>query len=181
MGALADVAQTLAEKKITGKKSDPAFRPILAHYTNGSFFHDRKAFRDLYRGWCAAFVYHCSVEAGLGLPPRVMCKERVRSFAGVLTWLEWGERVGFIQKPEGFSPQRGDIVIYNGSIPVQYRERNAFEHDHIGIVLGLDGETLMVAEGNVDRQNVGGIITRKRGDACIGCYLRFPEGYVYKE
>jgi len=53
---LADIAQSLAEKKIVGSKSDPGFLPILAYYTNGKFFHDWEAFRGLKNGWCCAFV-----------------------------------------------------------------------------------------------------------------------------
>ena len=176
---LADIAQSLAEKNIVGKKSDPNFLPILAYYLNGRFFHDWKAYRDLQNGWCAAFVYHCSVKAGLGLPPRVMCKDRTRNFSGVRAWLEWGERMGFVHMPEGFHPQRGDIVIYNYIIPEKYREKINLWHDHIGIVLSVDDATITVAEGCIDNRNVGGIVTRRR-DEHIGRYLRFPPGYTYK-
>ena len=183
---LADIAQSLAEKRIAGRKSDPGFRQILTHYMNGKLFHDngrvyrdREVYRGFKNGWCAAFVYYCAVEAGLGLPMRVMCKDQqVRNFSGVRAWLEWGERMGFIHMPEGFAPRRGDIVIYNRIIPVKYRERNGLWHDHIGIVLACDAETITVAEGCIDNRNVGGIVTRNR-DEHIGRYLRFPENYKY--
>ena len=79
---------------------------------------------------------------------------------------------------EGFTPERGDIVIYNNIIPKEDKPENSAWHDHIGIVLSCNGNTLLVAEGNAGNKNVSGIITRKRDDT-IGCYIRIPKDYTY--
>ena len=51
-------------------------------------------------------------------------------------------------------------------------------HDHIGIVLSCERNSLLVAEDNADDKNVSGIITRKRNNT-ISCYVRIPESYKY--
>jgi hypothetical protein len=51
-------------------------------------------------------------------------------------------------------------------------------HDHIGIVLSCESEFLVVAEVNINNQNVSRVIKRKR-DNTIGCFLRIPDDYKY--
>ena len=79
---------------------------------------------------------------------------------------------------DGYVPERGDIVIYNNIIPDEFKEENSEWHDHIGIVLSIDDNYILVAEGNTDNKNVSDIIKRKRDDT-IGCYIKIPNDYIY--
>ena len=105
-----------------------------------------------------------------------ICYSRFNSVRG---WYDWGIENGFCYyEKDGFVPARGDIVIYNNIVPIEHKEENNAWHDHIGIVLSLDGNSLMVAEGNADNKNASDIVKRKR-DNTIGCYIRIPNDYVY--
>ena len=171
-----DIAETLAEKKITGERSNADYMRIIRYYPEES------AFDELKNGWCAAFVYHCCIESGLSLPirvPHTAKKVADCRFAGVGAWYEWGMENGFCHfEKDGFTPERGDILIYNNIIPKEDKPENSRWHDHIGIVLSCDGDSLTVAEGNAGNKNVSGIINRKRDDT-IGCYIRIPKDYKY--
>ncbi|MBR4372715.1 MAG: hypothetical protein IKS92_16825, partial [Victivallales bacterium] len=63
----------------------------------------------------------------------------------------------------------GDIVIYD-------RVFNNHEHDHMGIILQKQENTILVAEGNI--HNMSGIIERPI-DEHIRAYIRIPDGYKY--
>lgn len=173
---VADIAQTLAEKKIVGERSDADYMAIIRYYP------EETAFDELKYAWCAAFVYHCCLETGLELPIRVphTAKEVATCrFACVVAWYEWGLKNGFCYyEKDGFVPERGDIVIYNNIIPKEDKPENSTWCDHIGIVLSCNNDILSVAEGNVGNKNVSGIISRKR-DNTIGCYIRLPMNYTY--
>lgn len=53
------------------------------------------------------------------------------------------------------------------------------EHDHIGIILEVDADTITVAEGNAFHDNISRIIKR-RIDKHIRAYIRIPDGYSYE-
>ena len=168
----ADIAEGLASEKVCGEKNDIDFMNIIKYYPEPS------AFDELRNYWCAAFVYHCALKAGLELPIRQPpFKNR---FAGVGTWYHWGTANHFCYyEKDGFKPSRGDIVIYNNIIPAENKETNSSWHDHIGVVLSSENEEfLIVAEGNIDNRNVSGIINRKC-DHTIGCFIRIPENFEY--
>lgn len=168
---LGDIAENLARKHIKGIETDADYMKIIRYYPEES------AFDELKNGWCAAFVYHCTLMAGLELP--IKYKPLANRFAGVKAWLNWGEENNFcFWEKDGFTPSRGDIVIYNNVIPLENKPANTPWHDHIGILLENNCDTLTIAEGNVDNNNISGIVTRKRNEK-IGCYLRIPEGYEY--
>jgi len=171
-----DIAEALAEKKIIGERLNADYMKIIR------YFPEETAFDELDHAWCAAFVYHCCLEAGLSLPIRVPhTAEKVADcrFACVVAWYEWGVDKGFcFFEKDGFVPQRGDIVVYNNIIPKENKPENSTWCDHIGVIVSCDGDSLMVAEGNVGNMNVSGIIARKRDDT-IGCYIRIPQDYTY--
>ena len=172
-----DIAEALAKKKIVGDRSDADFMKIIRYYP------EKTAFDELKNGWCAAFVYHCCLEAGLSLPIRIPhTGKKIANcrFTGVRAWYEWGMENRFCRfEKDGFIPERGDIVIYKNIIPKKDKPENNAWHDHIGIVLSCDGDGLTAAEGNAGNKNISDIIKRKRGDA-IGCYIRIPEDYKYE-
>jgi hypothetical protein len=165
----ADIAEEFAAKNICGEKDSSIFMDIVRYYPEDNSFDELKNY------WCAAFVYHCALLAGLELPIRKPpFKYR---FAGVGTWYEWGKanNICFYEK-DGFVPSRGDIVIYNNIIPPENKPQNSAWHDHIGVVLACEEDYLVVAEGNIDNLNVSGVIRRKRNDT-IGCFVRIPDDY----
>ncbi|MGE5579469.1 MAG: HD domain-containing protein [Bacillota bacterium] len=172
----ADVAEALAGKEVTGERHDPDYMKIVR------YFPEDTAPEEFKNAWCAAFVYHCCLEAGLPLPIRVghtAMKMASGRFGGVRAWYEWGMENGFCRyEKDGFTPQRGDIVIYDNVIPAENKDPNSAAHDHMGIVLACGSDSVVVAEGNVGNKNVSGIVSRKRGDT-IGCYIRIPEDYSY--
>jgi len=173
---VADIAETLAEKKIIGERTNKDYMKMIR------YFPEETAFDELKNAWCAAFVYHCCLEAGLLLPIRVPhTAKNVANcrFACVVAWYEWGMENGFCYfEKDGFTPERGDIVIYNNIIPKEDKPENSTWCDHIGIVLSCDDNNLTVAEGNAGNKNTAGITNRKRDDT-IGCYIRIPEDYTY--
>jgi hypothetical protein len=172
----ADIAESLAAKRVTGVPRDRDFVWIIR------YFPERSAYDELKNAWCAAFVYHCLYEAGLCLPIRPIHNAKGLSntrLACVVAWYEWGEAGGFCRfEKDGYEPQRGDIVIYSGIIPKADKSPDSTWCDHIGIVLSCDADEITVAEGNVGNKNVAGIATRKRDDT-IGCYLQISPEYRF--
>lgn len=167
----ANLAEALAGQNIKGEQESEEFLAIIKYYPEAN------AFEELKNGWCAAFVYHCALKAGLELP--IKQPPYKYRFAGVGTWYSWGVDKGFVFKDhEGIIPERGDIVIYNNIIPEGRKQENSPWHDHIGILLSIEEDYFLVAEGNVDNGNISGIVKRKR-DNTIGCFLRIPDGIEY--
>lgn len=167
----ADIAEDIALQNIPGEKDNEVFKNIIKYYPEPS------AFNELKNNWCAAFVYHCALEAGLQLP--IKQPPYKYRFVGVGTWYEWAkEHKLCFYEADGLIPSRGDIVIYNNIIPPEHKQKNSPWHDHIGIVLSCEREDLLVAEGNMNNENVSGIIRRKR-DNTIGCYIRIPDDFEY--
>ena len=165
---LVKIAETLALKpfhgNVMGLRSN--IKPLTDHFPDGH----RKEFEGK---WCAAFVYHCCIQAGFKIPYRYPSK-KFGAFAGVRAWLNWAKlrenQFYYSSQNRNFSPQSGDIVIYD----------NIFDpgpHDHIGIILAVDSHNLRVAEGNVN--NFSMVITRKRNSHVRG-YIRIPDAYEHK-
>jgi len=169
---LSDIAEKLARRNIHGNRTDNDFMEMIKYYPETS------AFDELGCGWCAAFVYHCAVLSGLEIAIRYEPMANTR-FASVDAWLKWGEKNGFcFYEKDGFTPSRGDIVIYNKIIPKENKSPNTPWYDHNGVILSVSSETITVAEGNIGNRNISGIIERNR-KGNIGCYLRIPDGYEY--
>lgn len=111
--------------------------------------------------------------AGFLLPiryPNGMCR-----FAGVGAWQEWAQlpEIQFFhdQIENNFTPERGDIVIYEKLITTN-------SHDHIGVILSCTKDSILVAEGNVDNLDQSGIVQRNRWDKIAG-YIRIDNNYTY--
>ncbi len=168
---LADIAQRLAGKHIVGELTDTEFLGII------KYFPEDNAYDDLKSAWCAAFVYHCCVVAGFELP--IKPARNTLRLACVNAWHEWAEAQGFCHPASrDFEPERGDIVIYNDVIPHGNKPEGVVFCDHIGVVLLADEGYIIAAEGNLDNNNISGIVKRKR-DVSIGNYIRIPNDYNY--
>ena len=129
---------------------------------------------DADRLWCAAFVYYCCVEAGFSIPYSPDECETC-SLAGCGGWEEYAigdDRIEYHKADEPFLPQSGDIVLYDRVFCNQ-------EHDHIGIILEVNEDSIVAAEGNVYDWNTSGIVERPR-DEHIRAYIRIPDGYQYE-
>lgn len=125
--------------------------------------------------WCAAFVYHCCIQAGFSIPYRpdecVSC-----NLAGCGGWEEFAmgdERIEYHPRNSSFVPSVGDIVLYD-------RVFCDCEHDHIGIIQSVTNDELTVAEGNVGHDNISSIVSRLIDDH-VRAYIRIPDGYRYSK
>jgi len=172
---LADIAEKLAASHIEGTRKNAAYMNLVRYWPEDTAWHE------LINGWCAAFVYHSCQEAGLTLPIKWLT-EGTR-FAGVAAWSTWARRLGYFIKDEpGIIPQRGDIVLYRNIIPPENKpeEHRQISIDHIGIVLGCDSDSdsFTAAEGNVNNQNVSGIMTRPLHQNVEG-YIRIDNAFLY--
>ncbi len=163
---LAAIAEELAHKPFHGSimRLKPNIQPLVDHFPRGRL-------EEFDGKWCAAFVYHCCVLAGFDIPPRypppVSC-----SFAGVLAWIEWAKLSAhrfYFSRSSAIQPERGDLVVFDDVFIHQ-------PHDHIGIVLAVDRDSLSVAEGNVN--NLSTVLRRERNRHIRG-YIRIPNDYQY--
>ena len=164
---LAETAESEARKFYHGfvMETESNIGEIISHFPKWTL-------EEADGNWCAAFVYHCCVLAGFGLPIRP--KECVSShLAGCAAWEEWAKddpRIAYHPAAEGYAPQCGDIVLFD-------RVFCGAEHDHIGVVLASSPDSITVAEGNIN--NLSGVIRRRR-DGHIRAYISIPDGFIYE-
>ncbi len=163
---LASISEELARRTLRGNKSKcgPELEPILSQFRK-----DKKKGFD----WCAAFVFHCCIEAGFSLPARHPVPVK-HSFAGVSAWIQWARMSGngfyYSARNIRFRPQRGDLIIYNNLL-------GQGPNDHIGVILSGRAPGLVTAEGNIG--NVSGIFRRDRTRFVKG-FIRIPSSYQYR-
>jgi hypothetical protein len=165
---LAEIAEALAVQRIMGIPEDEDYREICKYWP------DSDIYKVLEANWCAAFVYHCCMQAGIILPIRY--PNHSYRLAGVGAWLDWAklfETNYFLYQDgyHGFKPKRGDIVIFEKLLSDN-------SHDHIGIVLACEGNRLLVAEGNKDNKNFSSVFYRDR-EHCIYGYIRIDDSYQF--
>ncbi len=164
---LAEVAEKSAQIPfhgyLAGKESN--LEPIIR-------FFPKWTLREADGLWCAAFVYYCCREAGFDIPIRPdECK--TCHLAGCIAWEEFAQgnpRIAYYKGGDGFSPEAGDIVLYDRVFQNQ-------EHDHMGIVIENRGNTIVAAEGNIS--NISDVIERL-ADVHIRAYIRIPDGFQYR-
>ncbi|WP_308634941.1 CHAP domain-containing protein [Paenibacillus silvisoli] len=168
LSIMANAAERLTKQNIIGIPEDKHYRDICEYWPDADIYQVLKG------NWCAAFVYHCCMQAGIRLPIRYP-NHKFR-LAGVGAWLDWARlpETGFFYSDgeDGFKPERGDIVIFEKLLTDR-------SHDHIGVVLSCDDHAITVAEGNVDNQNYSGVVCRDRGHCILG-YIRIDEGYQFQ-
>lgn len=123
------------------------------------------------RQWCGAFAYHCCRKAGYNIPAKPMgCSFDLFKCYAWEDWAKADERISYYGADDGsFVPEPGDIVLYD-------RVFENRENDHIGIIIGVDDNSIISAEGNIN--NISGIIERQR-DAHIRSFIRMPEKFSY--
>lgn len=122
--------------------------------------------------WCGAFVSWCCREAGLNLPLKVPGDPNYYTFALVEAWQQWAIRNNFYREGRSYTPEKGDIVLFDWSGP-QYPDVD-FE-DHIGVCIGVQGGKIVCAEGNT--RNAA--LIRYRSPSLIQGYVIIPDGYEF--
>lgn len=167
-GKLANIAEAFGKENIVGIPGNERYREICKYWP------DQAIYKVLQNNWCAAFVYYCCMQAGFLLPIRYPNADF--RLAGVGAWLEWAQlpetAFFYFDGQEGFTPQRGDIVIYEKLLTND-------PHDHTGIVLACDDKEILVAEGNRDNQNYSSVFYRDRWH-CVYGYIRIANDYEFE-
>ena len=163
MNRLAEVAQNEACRFFHGKvmETEPNIHEIVELFPKWSV-EEADAL------WCAAFVLHCCKKTGMQIPPRPA--ECTLSLAACPAWEEWAKadhRITYVSGSD--EPQSGDIVLFDHVFCDS-------PHDHMGIVIEVKKDILVVAEGNFN--NVSCVVERKR-DTHIRCYIRIPVDFRY--
>lgn len=134
-------AALTAARWLGTREGSPEHREILAAYN---------AIKPLPRGytlgetdpWCAGFVSAAAVMAGEGAryPLECSCSRIV----------EKAKRMGIWVEDDAHVPRIGDWVLYDWQAKGDGDCVGA--PDHVGIVIGSEGDVLLVAEGNYDNQ-----------------------------
>ena len=110
----ANIAKTFAAKHVVGEKANADYMEMLKYYRE----NDPHEFK---HGCCCASFYHFGRKAAINLPlgtHKTARKGHFRWFTSAIAWFEWAQVNGFIQNESpGFTPERGDIVIYNNIVP----------------------------------------------------------------
>lgn len=163
---IAEIAQELASRPLVGngKKCGPDLEQILSYFPR----EDKNIGFD----WCAAFVYHCCWDAGLKLPVRYP-KPVPCNFAWVKAWLVWSQLTDcyYPASEPAYTPEQGDLIIFDNIL-------NDGPLDHIGVVLGMEKNKVITAEGNV--HNRSGIFRRDRLNYVNG-FIRIDDEYEYMD
>lgn len=167
--SLAKVAESSSSTPFHGflENSESNIKPIIELFPKWNLY-------DADNKWCAAFVYYCCIKAGFDIPYSPSECETC-SLAGCGGWEEFAiknEQISYYPRTKEFVPEVGDIVLFDNV----YENK---EHDHIGIVIEVNKDYLLVAEGNIPGTNTSGIVKRKR-DNHIRAYIRIPNEYKYK-
>lgn len=129
--------------------------------------------KDADSSWCASFVYYCLIEAGFDIPysPKGCKSCSLAGCGGFEEFAIYDKEIEYHKRNDEFDVEAGDIVIYD----------NVFlneENDHMGIIIEVNNDFLIVAEGNIPGENTSGIVKR-RMDEHIRCYIRIPDDYKY--
>ena len=142
----------MTEKELRQKIVDIAVSYIGCKESNGS----HKKIIDLYNNhkplaagykvkytdpWCATFASAVAIKAGITniIPTECSCERQINLFKAhpKSKWEENGN----------YRPQPGDYIFYNWDDSTQPNDGSA---DHVGIVEGLEGNIIVVIEGNMN-------------------------------
>lgn len=142
----------LTEKAIRQKVADTALS--LLGIKEGTVEHKRiidiyNAQRKLPRGyamsyddaWCAATMTYIGIilEISNIILPECSCSRMIELYKARFQWVEDDAHV----------PEPGDLVMYAWK---GQRGENALAPDHVGMVVGVEGKSIKVVEGNYDNK-----------------------------
>lgn len=89
--------------------------------------------------WCATFVSASAIEAGLTqiIPTECGCQRQIELFQNLGTW----------EEADDYLPLPGDIIYYSRDNKDMINDCTGWS-DHVGIVVGTNGNRIKVIEGN---------------------------------
>jgi lysozyme family protein len=146
---LATFAANEASKKLTWSNTSSKSEIYLAPFRQPMIDLKHLAGNEFYN-WCAAFVAYCCRQSGISIPDRP--KNFWATMALVESWQFWAKQEGYWHPKGSTKPQRGDIVTFDW--PINSQGQGAGEFNHIGIVRGYQGGSMLeTAEGNRNNQS----------------------------
>ena len=129
----------IAKAWLGAKESDGSFKPIIDLYNT---------IRPLPVGykvqytdeWCATYVSAVGFKAGLKdiIFPECGCGRMIALYKAKGRW----------QEKDSYRPSIGDVVMYDWQDGTNYASTdNTGNPDHVGIVAGINGDTITIIEG----------------------------------
>lgn len=106
--------------------------------------------------WCAAFVYYCCKLSNIELPIRYPNDQVSCNFAGCIAWEQWA----CLKEVDRWRDYESKETIEIGDLLLFDNVSDGVVHDHIGIIVADNEDTVSVAEGNFN--NVSAIVIRKK-------------------
>lgn len=130
-----------AESWLGCKEEDGSHQPIIDLYN--SYEPLAQGYRVQYDDqWCATFVSAAAIDAGLTqiIPTECGCERQIQLFQQLGNWVE----------SDDYKPLPGDIIYYCTDAPLT-GDCTQWS-DHVGIVVGTNGNRIKVIEGNYGDQ-----------------------------
>lgn len=129
---------TSAENWLDSNEADGSHKRIIDLYNN----HEPLAegYRVQYDDqWCATFVSAASIQAGLTsiIPTECGCQRQITLFQQLDAW----------EEADDYKPIPGDIIYYSRNTSTLFGDCTEWS-DHVGIVVGTNGNMIKVIEGN---------------------------------
>lgn len=127
-----------AEKWLGSNEQDNSHQPIIDLYNQ----HEPLAQGYIVQyedQWCATFVSASAIEAGMTqiIPTECGCQRQIALFQDLGTW----------EESDDYLPLPGDIIYYCRSNKKMDSDCTSWS-DHVGIVVGTNGNRIKVIEGN---------------------------------
>lgn len=127
-----------AKSWLGAKEADGSHRPIIDIYN--SHYPLALGYLVTYTdSWCAAYVSAISIECGLTdiIPTECGCDRQIKLFQALDSW----------EEADDYVPLPGDLIYYVWK-PLEGVEDCNQATDHVGIIVGVAGDQLIVIEGN---------------------------------
>lgn len=127
-----------AENWLGSNEQDGSHQPII------DLYNDHEPLAQGYTvqyddQWCATFVSASAIEAGLTqiIPTECGCQRQIKLFQALNTW----------EEADDYLPLPGDIIYYCRNNKELTQDCTGWS-DHVGIVVGTNGNRIKVIEGN---------------------------------
>lgn len=129
----------IAKSWVGFNEADGSHKQILAVYNNHRPLAQGYVVK-YYDAWCATFVSAVMIKAGLTTiaPTECSCPRMINLYKKLGRWVE----------ADNHAPSIGDIVMYDWQDSGS--GDNQGNPDHVGIVVGVSGNTLTIIEGNIN-------------------------------
>lgn len=145
LALLADIAQGEGAKNLSWSSKDSEAEKYLKPFREPMRILGHIGKDPVFFNWCAAFVTWCCRQAEIEIPDQP--EGFWATMAKVDSWKYWAKKNGFWHPSAGFTPRRGDILVFewfDGDIDL----------DHIGIVRGYTPGSRIIQTSEGNRGNV---------------------------